>query len=65
MTDTEHSRNQDTSRFNIAVVTYSFRHELRNCLNELKLLVLPSASDGLPGIVQEAMPCGLLFWPLL
>jgi len=32
--------------------------ELPNYLNELKLLVLPSYSEGVPGIVQEAMACG-------
>lgn len=32
--------------------------ELPNYLNELKLIILPSYSEGLPGIVQEGMACG-------
>ena len=32
--------------------------ELPNYLNELKLLILPSYTEGLPGIVQEGMACG-------
>lgn len=32
--------------------------ELPDYLNELKLLILPSFTEGLPGIIQEAMACG-------
>ena len=32
--------------------------ELPEYLNELKLILLPSYSEGLPGIVQEGMACG-------
>ncbi|PXF51584.1 MAG: hypothetical protein C4B55_04235 [Candidatus Methanophagaceae archaeon] len=33
-------------------------NELPNYLNELKLILLPSYSEGLPAIVQEGMACG-------
>lgn len=34
------------------------RGEIPNYLNKLKLFILPSCTEGLPGIVQEAMACG-------
>ena len=33
-------------------------NEVPNYLNEMKLLILPSYTEGIPGIVQEAMACG-------
>lgn len=33
-------------------------NEVPNHLNEMKLLILPSYSEGISGIVQEAMACG-------
>jgi glycosyltransferase involved in cell wall biosynthesis len=35
--------------------------ELPDYLNDLKLIILPSHSEGLPGIVQEGMACGTVF----
>jgi len=34
--------------------------ELPDYLNELKIVVLPSSTEGLPGIVQEGMACGTI-----
>ena len=34
--------------------------ELPEYLNELKLIILPSYTEGLPGIVQEGMACGAI-----
>lgn len=34
--------------------------ELPDYLNELKLIILPSYTEGLPGIVQEGMACGTI-----
>lgn len=43
---------------NVNYVGWISREELPNYLNELKLLVIPSCSEGLPNTMLEAMACG-------
>lgn len=45
---------------NVKISRWIDHNSITPYLNQLKTLVLPSYSEGIPGIVQEAMACGTL-----
>jgi len=42
----------------VTVTGWLSHEQVPDCLDRLKLLVLPSETEGLPSIIQEAMACG-------
>jgi glycosyltransferase involved in cell wall biosynthesis len=43
---------------NIKMIGWVDNYKLPDYLNNLKLLILPSYSEGLPGVIVESMACG-------
>ena len=54
----KHELENNGSHAKVELTGWIPHDELPNYLNELKLIILPSYSEGLPGIVQEGMACG-------
>ena len=54
----EKIKNSEYANTNITLTGWIPHEKLPNYLNELKLLVLPADSEGMPTIIIEAMACG-------
>lgn len=58
LTEIESHLEKNRVRDKVELVGWIPHDELPNYLNELKLMVLPSYTEGLPNVIVEAMACG-------